>query len=64
MLALHVSVHSFDHPHGAHMPCFVLLVRKSAEPNLVTAQSTAYEPPGDGRMSGPKHVVVTSLKGF
>ena len=32
--------------------------RKSAEPNLITAQSTAYEPPEDGRMSGPKHVEV------
>ena len=38
--------------------------RKSAEPNLVTAQSTAYEPPEDGQMSGPKHVGVTSLKCF
>ena len=37
---------------------------KSAEPNLVTAQSTAYEPPEDGRISRPKHVGVTSLKGF
>jgi len=131
-LPLHVSVHSFDHPQGVHIPCFVLLLdgvplicvrwlfvqyvlvvsvvcvagalvrvrsgygvhnqispwqedqphtqtdgkqiqphtaqtineRKSAEPNLVTAQSTAYEPPEDGRMSGPKHVGVTSLKGF
>jgi len=25
-LPLHVSVHSFDHPQGAHMPCFVLLL--------------------------------------
>jgi len=37
---------------------------KTAEPNLVTAQSTAYEPPEDGRMSGPKHVGVSSLKCF
>jgi len=37
---------------------------KTAEPNLVTAQSTAYEPPEDGRMSGPKHVGVSSLKGL
>jgi len=40
------------------------LIVYAAEPNVVTAQSTAYEPPEDGRMSGPKHVGVTSLKGF
>jgi len=28
------------------------------------AQSKAYEPPEDGRMSGPKHVGVPSLKGL
>jgi len=32
--------------------------RKSREPSLVTAQSTAYETPEDIRMSGPKHVGV------
>ena len=30
--------------------------------NLVTAQSTAHEPPEDGRKYGPKHVAATSLK--
>jgi len=38
--------------------------RTSAESNLVTAQSTAYEPPENGRTYGPKHVGATSLKGF
>jgi hypothetical protein len=28
------------------------------------AHGTAYEPPEDGRMSGLKHVGITSLKGF
>jgi allophanate hydrolase subunit 2 len=37
---------------------------KTAESNLVTTQSTAYEPPEDGRICGPKHVGVSSLKGF
>jgi len=33
--------------------------------NLVTAQSAAYGPPEDGRISGPKHVgVILSLKCF
>jgi hypothetical protein len=32
--------------------------------NLVTAQSTAHEPPEDGRTYGPKHVGATSLKCF
>ena len=30
--------------------------RTSTEFNLVTAQSTAHEPPEDGRKYGPKHV--------
>ena len=30
--------------------------RTSTEFNLVTAQSTAHEPPEDGRIYGPKHV--------
>jgi hypothetical protein len=30
--------------------------RTSTEFNLVTAQSTAHEPPEDGRKCGPKHV--------
>jgi hypothetical protein len=30
--------------------------RTSTEFNLVTAQSTDYEPPEDGRIYGPKHV--------
>ena len=38
--------------------------RTSTESNLVTAQSTAYKPPEDGRKYGPKHVGVTSLKCF
>jgi hypothetical protein len=38
--------------------------RKLAEPSLVTTRSTAYEPPEDGRLTGPKHVGVTSLKWF
>ena len=61
-LPLHVSAHSFDHPQSL-VTC-TINERKSAEPNLVTAQSTAYEPPENGRMSGPKRVGVTSLKGF
>jgi len=36
----------------------------STESNLVTAQSTAHEPPEDGRKCGPKHVGATSLKCF
>jgi hypothetical protein len=36
----------------------------SMESNLVTAQSTAQEPPEDGRKYGPKHVGTTSLKCF
>jgi len=35
--------------------------RTSMESNLVTAQSTAHEPPEDGRKYGPKHVMATSL---
>jgi hypothetical protein len=31
-------------------------VRTSTEFNLVTAQSTAHEPPEDGRIYGPKHI--------
>ena len=38
--------------------------RTSMESNLVTAQSTAHEPPEDGRTYGPKHVGATSLKCF
>ena len=38
--------------------------RTSTESNLVTAQSTAHEPPVDGRTYGPKHVGATSLKCF
>jgi len=38
--------------------------RKSAELSLVTGLSTAYEPPEDGRISGPKHVGVTFTKMF
>ena len=38
--------------------------RTSTESNLVTAQSTADEPPEDGRKYGPKHVGATSLKCF
>ena len=38
--------------------------RTSTEFNLVTAQSTAHEPPQDGRKYGPKHVGATSLKCF
>jgi hypothetical protein len=38
--------------------------RTSTEFNLVTAQSTAHEPPEDGRTYGPKHVGSTSLKCF
>jgi hypothetical protein len=36
----------------------------SKESNLVTAQSTAQEPPEDGRKYGPKHVGATSPKCF
>jgi hypothetical protein len=38
--------------------------RTSTKSNLVTAQSTAHEPPEDGRKYGPKHVGATSLKCF
>jgi len=38
--------------------------RTTTESNLVTAQSTAHEPPEDGRKYGPKHVGETSLKWF
>jgi hypothetical protein len=38
--------------------------RTSTESNLVTAQSTAYEFPEDGRKYGPKRVGATSLKMF
>jgi hypothetical protein len=34
------------------------------ESNLVTAQSTAHEPPEDGRTDGPKHAGATSPKCF
>ena len=36
----------------------------STEFNLVTAQSTAHEPPEDGGKYGPKHIGATSLKCF
>jgi hypothetical protein len=36
----------------------------STESNFVTAQSTAQEPPEDGRKYGPKHVGATLLKCF
>jgi len=36
----------------------------STESNLVTAQSTAHEPPEDGHTYGPKHLGATSLKCF
>jgi hypothetical protein len=48
----------------SHIQHKKLMKRKSAELNLVTAQSTAYKPPEDGQMSGPKHVGLTSLKAF
>jgi len=38
--------------------------RTSTESNLVTAQSTAHEPPENGRTYGPKHVGATLLKCF
>jgi hypothetical protein len=38
--------------------------RTSPEFSLVTAQSTAHEPPEDGRKYGPKHVGTTLLKCF
>jgi non-ribosomal peptide synthetase component F len=38
--------------------------RTSPEPDLVTAQSTAYAPPEDGLMGRPKHVRATQTKCF
>jgi len=38
--------------------------RTSTESNLVTAQSTAQEPPEDGRKHGTKHVGATTPKCF
>jgi hypothetical protein len=38
--------------------------RTSTESNLVTAQSTAYEPPEDGHKYVLKHVGATLLKCF
>jgi hypothetical protein len=38
--------------------------RTSTESYLVTAQSTAHEPPEDGRTDGPKHVGTISPKCF
>jgi len=38
--------------------------KHTTEFNLVTAQSTAHEPPEDGRTYGQKHVGATSLKCF
>ena len=34
------------------------------ESNLLTAKSTAHEPPEDGRNYGSKHVGATSIKRF
>ena len=36
----------------------------STEFNLVTAQSTAHEPPEDGRIYGPKYVAASFFKVF
>ena len=67
-LPLHVSVHTYDHLQGARVQYFMQLLscneRTSTESNLVTAQSTAHEPPEDGRKYGTKHVGATSLKCF
>ena len=75
-LPLHVSItrshpdkstshtHKTDDKHIQPHTAQTINESKSAETNLVTAQSTVYEPPEDGRMSGPKHVGVTSLKVF
>jgi len=38
--------------------------RTSTEFNLVTAQSTAHEPPEDGRKCGPKYVGASFFKVF
>jgi hypothetical protein len=38
--------------------------RTSMEFSLVTAQSTAHEPPEDGRKYGPKHVGASFFKVF
>jgi len=38
--------------------------RTSTEFNLVKEQSTAHEPPEDGRKYGPKHVGASFLKCF
>ena len=38
--------------------------RTSTEVNLVSAQSTAHEPPEDDRKYGPKHVGASFLKCF
>ena len=38
--------------------------RTSTEFNLATAQSTAHEPPEDGRKYGPKHVGASFFKVF
>jgi hypothetical protein len=73
-MSLHVSVHIYDHLQGAREQYFVQLLnlillmyivhRTATESNLVTAQSTAHEPPEDGRIYGPKHIGATSLKCF
>ena len=42
----------------------IINARTSTESNLVTPQSTAHEPPEDGRKYGPKHVGATSLECF
>ena len=48
----------------SHIPHKTINESKSAELNLITALSTAYAPPEDGRISGPKHVGVTFTKRF
>jgi hypothetical protein len=58
-LQTHVQTDGNDiRPHTAqtHNEC------TSMDSNLVTAQSTAHEPPEDSRTDGPKHVGATSLK--
>jgi hypothetical protein len=47
---------------GHRMFCNVHITKHTMNPTLVTAQSTAHEPPKDGRKYGPKHVGATSLK--
>jgi len=56
--------HTTDDKHIQPHTAQTINERISAELNLATAQSTAYAPPEDGRISGPIHVAVTSLNGF